>query len=44
MHNYTENRIDINEQSVNDILDLDEEHEGLSDFSIKEELPLLIIV
>ena len=33
--------MDIDEQSVNDILDLDEEHEGWSDFSIEEELPLL---
>ena len=33
--------MDIDEQSVNDILDLDEEHEGWSYFSIKEELPLL---
>ena len=39
--NFTENKMDIDEQSVNDILDLDEEHEGWSDFSIEEELPLL---
>ena len=39
--NFTENKMDIDEQSVNDILDLDEEHEGWSYFSIKEELPLL---
>ena len=39
--NFTGNKMDIDEQSVNDILDLDEEHEGWSDFSIEEELPLL---
>ena len=33
--------MDIDEQSVNDILDLDKEHEALSDFSIKEELHML---